>query len=513
MSLRSVIKSWFQTGDVPTETQYSDTFDSTVIWDDDVKTTTAGNADNEVPTTKAVNDAIALVDLQQVTDIGAETNNPLLVRQAGDTQNLFRKNGILHTSEATGGTSTWLSFNTPTGTGSIAIQDAVNGAETLAFLSDIPASGVQSVSGTTVDNTDPINPVVNVPTLQQVTDAGNQTDLIKVTDYSNIETWVTPTGFNHIDASNDVSIEFVPPTGNFGVIQFQDVAGGTETVAFLSDIPPAGGAAWGAITGSLSSQTDLQTALDGKVDENAPITGATKTKITYNANGLVTAGADATTADIADSTNKRYVTDAQQTVIDNTSGTNTGDQNLSGLMVKANNLSDLTNTTTARTNLGIDAILPTIANIGSDGTNTSGTTETVCQTALIASTKVAAGMVMNVEAMIKKSAANGTVTMRFYVNSTANLSGSPILVGVSAAMVAGTRFAMLVRSLRIKATSGAGTEITNTAYTSAAETTAGGTNAVSTVTIDWTTDKYLVVSIQNSSASDTSTVTFLRITK
>jgi nitrogen fixation protein len=53
--------------------------------------------------------------------------------------------------------------------------------------------------------------------------------------------------------------------------------------------------------------TGLQTALDGKVDENAAIVGATKTKITYDAKGLVTAGADATTADISDSSNKRYV--------------------------------------------------------------------------------------------------------------------------------------------------------------------------------------------------------------
>jgi len=72
--------------------------------------------------------------------------------------------------------------------------------------------------------------------------------------------------------------------------------------------------------------TGLQTALDGKVDENAAITGATKTKITYDAKGLVTAGTDATTADISDSSNKRYVTDAQLTILGNTSGTNTGDQ-------------------------------------------------------------------------------------------------------------------------------------------------------------------------------------------
>jgi hypothetical protein len=69
----------------------------------------------------------------------------------------------------------------------------------------------------------------------------------------------------------------------------------------------------------------IQTQLDAKVIKNADIVAATKTKITYDAKGLVTAGADATTADIADSVDKRYVTDAQLTVIGNTSGTNSGD--------------------------------------------------------------------------------------------------------------------------------------------------------------------------------------------
>jgi hypothetical protein len=64
----------------------------------------------------------------------------------------------------------------------------------------------------------------------------------------------------------------------------------------------------------------------GAVASNSAITGATNTKITYDAKGLVTAGTAATTADIAASTNKNYVTDAQQNVINNTSGTNTGDQ-------------------------------------------------------------------------------------------------------------------------------------------------------------------------------------------
>jgi len=65
-------------------------------------------------------------------------------------------------------------------------------------------------------------------------------------------------------------------------------------------------------------------AVNARVEENAPITPATNTKITYDAKGLITSGESATTADIADSTDKRYVTDAESTVIDNTSGTNSG---------------------------------------------------------------------------------------------------------------------------------------------------------------------------------------------
>ena len=104
-------------------------------------------------------------------------------------------------------------------------------------------------------------------------------------------------------------------------------SGASTLIGNSLNIPLYSGAttSWGSITGTLASQTDLNTALLAKVTGNSSITGATKTKITYDSKGLVTSGADATTADIADSLNKRYVTDAQQTIIGNTSGTNTGD--------------------------------------------------------------------------------------------------------------------------------------------------------------------------------------------
>lgn len=100
---------------------------------------------------------------------------------------------------------------------------------------------------------------------------------------------------------------------------------GTNGVT-VSWVPDAAGISWGAIAGNLADQLDLNAALNGKVGANGAIVGGTKTKITYDTKGLVTAGADATTADIADSLNRRYVTDAQLIIIGNTSGTNTGDE-------------------------------------------------------------------------------------------------------------------------------------------------------------------------------------------
>lgn len=134
-------------------------------------------------------------------------------------------------------------------------------------------------------------------------------------------------------------------SGTDGVVEEIPLGTGLAfSAGVLNASAAAGSADWGGIGGTLSDQTDLQGVLDDKLDANTPITGATKTKITYDANGLVTAGADATTADIADSTNKRYVTDAQLTVIGNTSGTNTGDQDLSSYALKTNVL-ELDNTT------------------------------------------------------------------------------------------------------------------------------------------------------------------------
>ena len=111
-------------------------------------------------------------------------------------------------------------------------------------------------------------------------------------------------------------------------------------------------------------------ATNGFVAKNAPITGATKTKITYNTDGLITSGADATTADIADSPNRRYITDAQQTVLNNTSNTNSGDETTATIKTKLGTASSggdgyLTSTdwTTFNGKQAADATLTAIAGL------------------------------------------------------------------------------------------------------------------------------------------------------
>lgn len=90
------------------------------------------------------------------------------------------------------------------------------------------------------------------------------------------------------------------------------------------------------LSGDGTLLSPLVVDLSSRVAVNPAIVGATKTKLTYDSKGLITSGVDATTADIADSLNKRYVTDANLTVIGNTSGTNSGDNALNSTSLQLN---------------------------------------------------------------------------------------------------------------------------------------------------------------------------------
>lgn len=209
-----------------------------------------------------------------------------------------------------------------------------------------------------VDSTDPANPIVAVETLT-------------LADISDVT--ATATEVNYTDGvTSNIQTQL---DGKAALAHTHALAAGATDVT-------ASAAELNILDGATLSTTELnyvdgvtsaiQTQLDGKVDENAAIVGATKTKITYDAKGLVTAGVDATTADIADSANKRYVTDAQLTVISNTSGTNTGDQDLSGYVPTTRTVNG--HALSSNVTVTADDVLPTQTGNNGKFLTTNGTT-------------------------------------------------------------------------------------------------------------------------------------------
>lgn len=92
-----------------------------------------------------------------------------------------------------------------------------------------------------------------------------------------------------------------------------------KAIANVSGGP--GSSAWGDITGTLANQTDLQSAIDAKSGTSHNHTG-----VYEPADATILKDADiGVTVAAALGANDNYVTDAQLTVIGNTSGTNTGD--------------------------------------------------------------------------------------------------------------------------------------------------------------------------------------------
>jgi len=179
---------------------------------------------------------------------------------------------------------------------------------------------------------------------------------VTLDDVSSLISWWQ---VNTIVAGTGISVNSVNPINpvvtNTSPDQTVSIAAGTNITSVTGTYPN--------FTVNAATQT---TDISGKVDKNAPITGATKTKITYDAKGLVTAWDDVTTADIADSLNKRYVTDAQLTVLGNTSGTNTGDETTATIKTK------LSITTLSGSNTGDETQATIKSKLGSATTSVDG---------------------------------------------------------------------------------------------------------------------------------------------
>ena len=223
-----------------------------------------------------------------------------------------------------------------------------------------------------------------------------------------------------------------------------------------------------SLSGTNTGDQILPTLISlGAVASNVAITGATKTKLTYDAKGLVTAGTDATTADIAASTNKNYVTDAQAGVISNTTGTNTGDETV----------------TTIKSKLGITTL--TGSNTG-DQINITGNAATVTTNANLTGGVTSVG--------------NATTVI-----TNANLTGGVTSVGNAATVVTNANLTGVVTSVG-NVTSIAAGAITNTMIANPAVASLSGTNS-GDETVTTIKSKLSITTLTGSNTGDQTNIT------
>ena len=137
---------------------------------------------------------------------------------------------------------------------------------------------------------------------------------------------------------------------------------------------------------------------------------------------------------------------------------------------------------------------------GLDSTSYSSSANTAVYTQLIAANTFIAGDVLRVTYLTRKTGASGQQTLRMYVNATADLSGSPILIGIYAPAGLTGVYLQMQRHLAIKSA----TILTEVLRTSANLPADFGldTFAATNVSINWTLNRYFVFAIQNSSALD-----------
>lgn len=184
---------------------------------------------------------------------------------------------------------------------------------------NVPSGYVERVLGLYVDNTNPSLPIIRI-FVNPATISGNGTE---ASPFSAIG---GGGGSGTVNSGTQYRIAYYAATGT-AVSQAAAIIGARALKSDSNGVPTHFDTATEPTLAELAFvkgvTSAIQTQINTKLAANSAITGATKTKITYDANGLVTAGADATTADIADSTNKRYQTDNQNTYNDATSSIQT----------------------------------------------------------------------------------------------------------------------------------------------------------------------------------------------
>lgn len=130
--------------------------------------------------------------------------------------------------------------------------------------------------------------------------------------------------------------------------------------------------------------------------------------------------------------------------------------------------------------------------------------ETLATSILIPANTFTTGSIIYMQARTLKTGTAGTNTIRAYFNTTASISGA-VLMGLYTGGTT-TTFAHFVREAAIKL-SGQTEHLAANAITDTAQSTTAFTNS----TINWAVNQYFVISLTNTSAADSSRVSFYRL--
>ena len=148
--------------------------------------------------------------------------------------------------------------------------------------------------------------------------------------------------------------------------------------------------------------------------------------------------------------------------------------------------------------------------ITSDGTNVTGTTaDTLTTSVTIPANTFTTGDILRIESFNEFLGTAGTKQVRFYINTSASLSGASLLATTPAASAA-TKSIGIDSLMAIKSATNTRLKATNAqSYTFTGITSNGN----SSVNIDWTAIQYIIVSIQLANTGDSGFNSFLSIEK
>ena len=263
-----------------------------------------------------------------------------------------------------------------------------------------------------------------------------------------------------------------------------------EIYDILSTSPP-GAAVWGTITGTLSSQLDLQAALNNKYDASNPSGYITSAALS----GYLTSATAAATYYPLTNPSGYTTNTGTVTSVALSAGT--------GISLSGTNPITTSGTITVATS-GVTINKQTVT----DGTAVTGTTvSTFTSSVLIPANTVTTGDILYVKTRVRKTGTAGILVTRMYVNTSAAIGGS--LVGTSGTSAATSLYFQYTRTLAVKSATNTETMAGNGNVN--ADDNTSLTVAVSTSNINWTVDQYLVIAVQNGSTADTSRSSFIHV--